>query len=96
MEVADGSFVIDRNGVRFGLGSDPSADLPKELAYIAQFAEPSLTQSQNVYGSALSDGDFILRMDMENMSTSGLDSIDGVFEITPKGLGVGAKINLQL
>lgn len=95
MEVADGSFLIDGDGVRFGLGSDPSADLPDELAYIAQFAKPSLKQTQNVYGLAASDGDFLFRMELENMSASGIDSIDGAFEINPRGLDVDAKFQLD-
>ena len=44
LDVAEGAFIVDGKGVRFGLGSSPSDGLPK---YISQFAAPMLKANAN-------------------------------------------------
>ena len=60
LDVAEGTFLVDGDGVRFGLGSTPSESLPLELKYISQFATPALNASSNAYGLAKTDGDFLV------------------------------------
>ena len=95
LDIAQGAFVIDKDGVRFGLGASPSDGLPDELKYIAQFAAPMLNASGNAYGLAKSNSDFLISMDIDDVSASGVDSIDGSFKIAPSGLTVDAKFKLD-
>ena len=95
LDVAEGTFLVDGDGVRFGLGSTPSESLPDELKYISQFATPALNASSNAYGLAKTDGDFLVRMDVENISSSGIDSIDGSFTMSPTGLAMDSKFQLD-
>lgn len=95
LDVTEGAFIIDRDGVRFGLGSNPSDGLPDELKYIAQFAAPMLQASGNAYGLAKSNADFLIKMDVEDVSASGIDSIDGGFQLAPSGLDIDAKFKLD-
>ena len=92
LDVAEGTFIVDGKGVRFGLGSSPSDGLPK---YISQFAAPILKANANAYGLAKSNSDFLIQIDVEDVSASGVDSIDGSFKIAPSGLDVGAKFKLD-
>ena len=92
LDVAEGAFIVDGKGVRFGLGSSPSDGLPK---YISQFAAPMLKANANAYGLAKSNSDFLIQIDVEDVSASGVDSIDGSFKIAPSGLDVGAKFKLD-
>lgn len=92
LDVAEGAFIVDGKGVRFGLGSSPSDGLPK---YISQFAAPMLKANANAYGLAKSNSDFLIQIDVEDVSASGVDSIDGSFKIAPNGLDVGAKFKLD-
>ena len=39
--------------------------------------------------------DFLIQIDVEDVSASGVDSIDGSFKIAPSGLDVGAKFKLD-
>ena len=39
--------------------------------------------------------DFLIQIDVEDVSASGVDSIDGSFKIAPSGLDVGAKFKLE-
>ncbi|MBV00501.1 MAG: hypothetical protein CMM24_09075 [Rhodospirillaceae bacterium] len=92
LDVAEGTFIVDGKGVRFGLGSSPSDGLPK---YISQFAAPMLKANASAYGLAKSNSDFLIQIDVEDVSASGVDSIDGSFKIAPSGLDVGAKFKLD-
>ena len=95
IEVADGAFLVDKDGIRFGLGSDPSSSLPDGLQYITQFATPMLNSTSNTYGLATSINDFLFRMEVENASATGIDAIDGGFELSPSGLAIDAKFQLD-
>lgn len=95
LDITQGAFIIDGDGVRFGLGSNPSDGLPDELEYIAQFAAPMLQASGNAYGLAKSNADFLIKMDVEDVSASGIDSIDGSFQLAPSGLDIDAKFKLD-
>ena len=54
-----------------------------------------LNASGNAYGLAKSNSDFLISMDIDDVSASGVDSIDGSFKIAPSGLTVDAKFKLD-
>jgi hypothetical protein len=97
MELGTASFIVDQKGVRLGsqMGSDDVLGLPSELANIAHFLMPALGSGMSASGTFKTGGDFILGMTIDSMNMYGIDMSDSSFSLSPKGLDVDAKFQLD-
>ena len=98
MEVGSGSFIVDGNGLRFGFGVDSASDsfsLPSQLKNIAHFAIPMLDASASARGLAKSNTDFLLNLEADNISMSGIGNTDASFTLSSSGLSVASKFSLD-
>ena len=98
MEVGAGSFIVDRDGLRFGFGMNSALDsfsLPRQLDNIAHFALPMLDASASVHGLAKTNTDFLINLEADNISMSGIDGSDASFKLSKSGLEVSSKFSLD-
>lgn len=97
MELGAASFIVDQKGVRLGsqMGSDDGLGLPSELENIAHFLVPALGSGMSASGTFKKGGDFILGMTIDSMNMFGIDMSDSSFSLSPKGLDVVGKMQLD-
>ena len=98
MEVGAGSFIVDRDGLRFGFGMDSALDsfsLPKQLDNIAHFALPMLDASASAYGLAKTNADFLINLEADNISMAGIDGSDASFTLSSSGIDISSKFSLD-
>ena len=98
MEVGAGSFIVDRDGLRFGFGMNSALDsfsLPKQLDNIAHFALPMLDASASVHGLAKANTDFLINLEADNISMAGIDGSDASFTLSSSGIDISSKFSLH-
>lgn len=94
LEVGQGSFLVDRDGVRLGLNFDPSDSFkaPASLQNLIDFMLPMLGAKAEVYGTLKKKGDFILAIETEDVTLAGVGLKDAALSLSPKGMDVLAKM----